>query len=58
MEAASAGPPAVENWRAGGRYLSIEGRSLFLRDEGEGPALLLLHAYPTALGDSMQSGQN
>ncbi len=38
----------LEAWRCAGRTLEIDGEQVFLRVEGEGPSLLLLHAYPTA----------
>lgn len=41
-------PPKVAGWFSQGRLLTVEGRSVFLREAGEGPPLLLLHAYPTA----------
>ncbi len=48
MAAEKALPPSVADWRSKGHYLSLKGRSVFLREAGEGPPLLLLHAYPTA----------
>ncbi|HET7036090.1 MAG TPA: alpha/beta hydrolase [Thermomicrobiaceae bacterium] len=34
-------------FRASGRYLSVEGRCIFLFDHGAGPPLLFLHGIPT-----------
>lgn len=42
----------VEQWKAKGTYLTIRGRRLFVVDSGgRGPALLLLHGYPTSSHD-------
>ncbi len=40
-------PPRVAVWREAGRFLTLAGRSVFLREGGAGTPLLLLHAYPT-----------
>jgi len=38
---------AIERWRAGGRLVDVEGRSIFATLDGEGPrSLLLLHGFP------------
>lgn len=37
-----------DQWRARGRYFQIDGRRMFFVEGGEGPVLLLLHAYPCA----------
>lgn len=41
----------LRQWRDGGRSFTHEGRSLFYRDQGDGPVLLCLHGYPTASWD-------
>jgi pimeloyl-ACP methyl ester carboxylesterase len=41
----------LAEWRAQGRHETIDGQSMFLREQGEGPALLLLHGFPTASWD-------
>ncbi|GAB5471268.1 MAG: alpha/beta hydrolase [Rhodospirillales bacterium] len=41
-------PATLSDWFQGGRYLSLCGEEVFLREAGEGEPLLLLHAYPTA----------
>lgn len=38
----------LDDWRAHGRTLGIEGHSVFFRDEGQGEVLLCLHGYPYA----------
>ncbi len=43
--------PLLQQWRNGGRTFEHAGRSLFYRDEGDGPVLLCLHGYPTASWD-------
>ncbi len=48
MSAGVALPPAVAAWHDAGRFLNIGGRPVFLREDGRGPPLLLLHAYPTS----------
>ena len=38
----------AEAWVASGRRMKVRGgRSLFVRDAGEGPAVLLMHGYPS-----------
>ncbi len=37
-----------EQWRRQGRYFDFRGRRLFYAESGDGPGLLLLHAYPSA----------
>ncbi len=34
-------------WVAGGEYLDASAGKLFYRDQGAGPALVLLHGFPT-----------
>lgn len=43
--------PRLAQWHARGRYREIQGQRVFLRDEGGGPAVLLLHGYPTGSFD-------
>lgn len=41
----------VEAWRAAGSFFDFRGRRVFYRREGAGPALLLVHGYPTSSWD-------
>ena len=41
----------LQQWQASGRHFDHQGRSVFYRDEGQGPVLLCLHGYPTASWD-------
>ena len=41
----------LRDWLGAGRYYGHEGLRNFYRDEGQGPALLCLHGYPTASWD-------
>jgi pimeloyl-ACP methyl ester carboxylesterase len=43
--------PALQQWQAGGDWLTINGQRIFVRVQGEGPPLLLLHGFPTASYD-------
>lgn len=43
--------PRLARWRQGGRTLDWRGHRLFVKDEGRGPAVLLLHGYPTGSFD-------
>ncbi|MBA4329368.1 MAG: alpha/beta hydrolase [Polaromonas sp.] len=43
--------PAVRQWLAGGKRVPYQGRQVFVRVAGSGPALLLIHGYPTASYD-------
>lgn len=43
--------PLLRQWQAAGRRFVDEGRSIFYRDQGTGPALLCVHGYPTASWD-------
>jgi len=38
----------LNNWKEKGRFATIKSHQIFYVMEGQGPALLLLHAYPTA----------
>ncbi|WP_066961696.1 alpha/beta fold hydrolase [Microbulbifer sp. Q7] len=38
-------------WRDSGQYLDYRGHKIFYRDEGQGPALLLIHGFPTSSWD-------
>jgi pimeloyl-ACP methyl ester carboxylesterase len=42
-------PPRA--WRTSGTHLPWKGHSLFVREEGQGQPLLLLHAFPTSSWD-------
>lgn len=45
-------PPSVVEWRNGGRYVSTNAGSIFVRSaEGDGPTILLLHGYPSSSFD-------
>lgn len=41
----------LEEWRRPGRTFSYRGHSIFYRDEGAGPVLVLIHGFPTASWD-------
>jgi len=38
----------LDSWKEKGRFVTIKSHQIFYVMEGEGPTLLLLHAYPTA----------
>ena len=42
-------PPAA--WRAAGELIAFQGQRLFVSAQGQGPAVLALHAFPTASYD-------
>jgi pimeloyl-ACP methyl ester carboxylesterase len=45
-------PPEVVAWRDGGRAISTDVGSIFVRSgDGEGPTILLLHGYPSSSFD-------
>jgi pimeloyl-ACP methyl ester carboxylesterase len=50
-DTAAAAPLALADWRARGKSFSYGGHPIFYRDEGSGPALLLVHGFPTASWD-------
>lgn len=41
----------LEAWYAGGRHVLLQGHRLFLREDGSGEALLLIHGFPTSSWD-------
>ncbi len=41
-------PPLVVEHEAAGRYLDVNGRKIFVREQGQGPAVLLLHGVPSS----------
>jgi len=41
----------LEAWRADGRFENVDGATLFVREEGAGAPLVLLHGFPTASWD-------
>ena len=43
--------PTLDEWCAAGRTFRFRGHDIFLRTEGSGPALLLIHGFPTASWD-------
>lgn len=43
--------PRLKRWRQGGRGFDWRGHRLFFKDEGDGPAVVLLHGYPTGSFD-------
>ncbi|MEI8256996.1 MAG: alpha/beta fold hydrolase [Deltaproteobacteria bacterium] len=55
-------PPAVALWRSRGRIVRVRGLDVFVVDEGTGPAVLLLHGFPTSgfdwrlVADSLRRG--
>jgi pimeloyl-ACP methyl ester carboxylesterase len=42
---------SIETWRAGGESIVVGGRRIFVRVAGAGPAVLLIHGFPTASWD-------
>ena len=38
----------TRRWLESGRHLEIEGKRIFVYERGEGPAVLLLHGFPTS----------
>lgn len=45
------GDTALEHWQHSGKWFSYGPHAIFSRMEGDGPALLLLHGFPTASWD-------
>ena len=43
--------PRLSQWRSSERFFEWQGHRVFFRDEGSGPAVLLLHGYPTGSFD-------
>lgn len=43
--------PGVQEWLSQGQFLSYRDNKVFVRIAGSGPALLLIHGYPTASYD-------
>jgi pimeloyl-ACP methyl ester carboxylesterase len=43
--------PGVRAWRSQGQHMHYQGQTVFVRVAGSGPALLLIHGYPTASYD-------
>lgn len=43
--------PGVQEWLSQGKFLSYRDNKVFVRIAGSGPALLLIHGYPTASYD-------
>jgi pimeloyl-ACP methyl ester carboxylesterase len=41
-------PKLVAEHEAAGRYVEVRGQRIFVREEGEGPAVLLLHGVPAS----------
>jgi pimeloyl-ACP methyl ester carboxylesterase len=40
-------PPGVRSWRESGRFLTVDGRNVFVVEQGAGsPAVLILHGFP------------
>ena len=42
---------SVDAWRDAGTFVDLRGYRMFYRREGRGPALLLIHGYPTSSWD-------
>lgn len=38
--------PRTEAWKQSGEFIQLQGLEIFVKSEGEGPFLLLLHGYP------------
>ena len=45
------GPMSLDEWRRAGKTFLFDGRRIFYREDGAGPALLLIHGFPTASWD-------
>jgi pimeloyl-ACP methyl ester carboxylesterase len=43
--------PATTSWLDSGRRIEVEGKRIFVYERGDGPALLLLHGFPTSCYD-------
>lgn len=43
--------PRLGLWRSSGRFFDWNGHRVFFRDQGSGPAVLMLHGYPTGSFD-------
>jgi pimeloyl-ACP methyl ester carboxylesterase len=41
----------TRRWLESGRHLQIEGKRVFVYEQGDGPAVLLLHGFPTSAYD-------
>jgi pimeloyl-ACP methyl ester carboxylesterase len=41
----------IDAWREAGTFVELGGHRMFFRREGQGPALLLVHGYPTSSWD-------
>ncbi|EQA82602.1 hypothetical protein LEP1GSC193_1228 [Leptospira alstonii serovar Pingchang str. 80-412] len=41
----------MEEWKQSGFYVSYQNRKIFLKEEGNGENLLLIHGFPTASFD-------
>lgn len=41
----------LEDWYSGGRQLSWQGHTVFVREQGDGEPLLLIHGFPTSSWD-------
>ncbi len=42
---------SIDAWRDAGAFVELRGHRMFYRREGRGPALLLVHGYPTSSWD-------
>jgi pimeloyl-ACP methyl ester carboxylesterase len=42
---------SIDAWRDAGTFIELRGHRMFYRREGRGPALLLVHGYPTSSWD-------
>jgi pimeloyl-ACP methyl ester carboxylesterase len=43
--------PATKRWLASGERIDVDGKRVFVYERGDGPALLLLHGFPTSCYD-------
>jgi pimeloyl-ACP methyl ester carboxylesterase len=43
--------PKLRAWQAAGTQINLDGDNIFLRDEGTGPVLLMIHGFPMSSWD-------
>lgn len=48
----------LEKWKQSGEYFSYQNWKIFLKEEGKGENILLIHGFPTASFDWEKSGDH